>query len=56
MFVLVGLVRPLGVDQVAGLEADQPVVPPDFGEELALDEFVERQLEQLEAQQLELVL
>ena len=53
MFVLVGLVRPQGVDQVDGLDADQPVVPPDLGEELAPAEFVERLPEQLEAQQLE---
>ena len=53
MFVLVGLDRPQGVDQVDGLDADQPVVPPDFGEELVLAEFAERLPEQLEAQQLE---
>ena len=56
MFVLVGLVRPQGVDQVDGLDADQPVVPPDFGEELALEEFAERLLERLEVQEFELVL
>ncbi len=56
MFVLVGLVRPQGVDQVDGLDADQPVVPPDFGEELALEELAERLPERLEAQQLEPVL
>ncbi len=56
MSVLVGLVRPLVVDEVDGLVADQPEVPPEFGVELALDEFVERQLERLEAQQLEQVL
>ena len=53
---MVGLVQPLVVDQVDGLGADQPEVPPDFGDELALDEFVERQLERLEAEQLKLVL
>ena len=53
MLVLVGLDRPQGVDQVDGLDADQPVVPPDFGEELALAEFAEQLPEQLEAQQLE---
>jgi hypothetical protein len=36
--VVVGLVRPLVVDQVDGLGADQPEFPPDFGDELALDE------------------
>ncbi len=51
---MVGLVQPLGVDQVDGFGADQPEVPPDFGDELALDEFVERLLERMEAQQLEL--
>ncbi len=56
MSVVVGLVQPLVVDQVDGFGADQPEVPPDFGEEMALDEFVERLLERLEAQQLELVL
>ena len=55
MFVLVGLDRPQGVDQVDGLDADQPVVPPDFGEEFALAELAERLPERLEAQQLELV-
>ncbi len=54
--VVVGLVRPPVVDQVDGLGADQPEVPRDFGEKLALAEFVERSLERLEAQQLELVL
>ncbi len=51
---MVGLVQPLVADQVDGLGADQPEVPPDFGDELARDEFVERPLERLEAQQLEL--
>ncbi len=51
---VVGLVQPLVVDRVDGLGADQPEVPPDFGDELALDEFVERQLERLEVQQFEL--
>ncbi len=55
MFVLVGLDRPQGVDQGDGLDADQPVVPPDFGEEVALAEFAEQLLERLEVQQLELV-
>ncbi len=55
MFVLVGLDRPQGVDLVDGLDADQPVLPPDCGEELALVEFAERLPERLEAQQLELV-
>ncbi len=41
MSVVVGLVRPLVIDQVDGLGAHQPEVPPDFGEELVLDEFVE---------------
>jgi hypothetical protein len=50
---VVGLVQPLVVDQVDGLGADQPEVPPDFGDELVLDEFVERLLERLETQQLE---
>ena len=54
--MVVGLVRLLVVDQVDGLGADQPEVPPDFGEELALAECFERSLERLEAQQLELVL
>ncbi len=53
MFVVVGLVQPLVVDQVDGLGADQPEVPPGFGEELALVEIVERSLERLEAQQFE---
>ncbi len=56
MSVVVGLVRPLVVDQVDGLGADEPEVPPDFGEEPALAEFVERSLERLEAQQFETVL
>ena len=56
MSVVVGLVQPLVVDQVDGLGADEPEVPPDFGEELALAEFVERSLERLEAQQFEKVL
>ncbi len=55
MSVVVGLARPLVVGQVDGLGADQPEVPPDFGEELALAECFERSLERLEAQQLELV-
>jgi len=46
--VVVGLVQPLVVDQVDGLGADQPGVPPGFGLELALDEFEERQLERQE--------
>jgi len=54
--VVVGFARPLVVDQVDGLGADQPEVPPDFGEELALAENFERSLERLEAQQFELVL
>ncbi len=56
MSVVVGLVQPLVVDQVDGLGADQPEVPPDLGEELALAEIVERSLERLEAQQFEAVL
>ncbi len=48
MSVVVGLVQPLVVDQVDGLGADQPEVPPDFGEELALAEIVERSPERLE--------
>ncbi len=56
MSVVVGLVQPLVVDQVDGLGADQPEVPPDFGVELALAEFVERSPERLEAPQFELVL
>jgi hypothetical protein len=54
--VVVGLARPLVVDQVDGLGADQPEVPPDFGEEVALEDFAERLPERLEAQQLEPVL
>ncbi len=46
--MVVGLVRQTVVDQVDGLGADQPGVPPGFGLELALDEFVERQLERQE--------
>jgi hypothetical protein len=49
--VVVGLARPLVVDQVDGLGADQPEVPPDFGEKVALEDFVERLPERLEAQQ-----
>ncbi len=56
MSLLVGFVQPLVVDQVDGLVADQPEVPPDFGEELALAESVERSLERLEVQQFEVVL
>jgi hypothetical protein len=56
VLVLVGLDRPQGVDQVDGLDADQPVVPPDSGEELALEEFAERLPERLEALQFEPVL
>ena len=56
MLVLVGLDRPQGVDLVDGLDADQPVVPPDSGVELALAEFAERLPERLEVQQLEPVL
>jgi hypothetical protein len=48
--------RPLVVDQVDGLGAEQPEVPPDFGEEVALDYFAERLQELLAAQQLEPVL
>jgi hypothetical protein len=54
--VVVGLALPLVVDQVDGLVADQPEVPPDFGEELPLAECLERSLERLEAEQFELVL
>jgi hypothetical protein len=54
--VVVGLARPLVVDQVDGLGADQPEVPPDFGKELALAECFERSLERLEEQQFELAL
>jgi hypothetical protein len=46
--VLVGSIRPPGVDQVDGLDADQPVVPPEFGEELALEDFAERLREALQ--------
>ena len=53
---MVGLDRPLVVDQVDGLGAEQPEVPPDFGEEVALDYFAERLPEPLAAQQLESVL
>ena len=56
MSVVVGLALPLVVDQVDGLGADQPEVLPDFGEELALAECLERSLERLDAEQLELVL
>ena len=56
MSVLVGLDRPLVVDQVDGLGADQPGVPPDFVEEVALEDFAERLPERLEVQQLEPVL
>jgi hypothetical protein len=54
--VVVGLDRPLVVDQVDGLGAEQPEVPPDFGEEVALEYFAERLPELLAAQQLESVL
>jgi hypothetical protein len=54
--VVVGLDRPLVVDQVDGFGAEQPEVPPDFGEEVALDYFAERLPELLAAQQLESVL
>ncbi len=50
------MVRPLVVVLVDGLGADQPEVPPDFGEEIVQEEFVERPVERLEAQQLELAL
>jgi hypothetical protein len=51
--VVIGLVRPQVVVQVDGLGADQPEVPPDFGYEVAVEDFVVRPLEQLEAQQVE---
>jgi hypothetical protein len=54
--VVVGLARPLVVDQVGGLGVEQPEMPPDFGEEVALEDFAERLPERLEAQQLESVL
>jgi hypothetical protein len=54
--VVVGLARPLVVDQVGGLGVEQPEMPPDFGEEVALEEFAERLPERLEAQQWESVL
>ena len=56
MSVVVGLARPLVVDQVGGLGVEQPEMPPDFGEEVALDYFAERLPELLAAQQLESVL
>ena len=48
--------RPLVVDQVDGLGAEQPEVPPDFVEEVGLEDFAERLPERLEAEQLEPVL
>ncbi len=56
MSVVVGLARPLVVDQVDGLVVEQPEAPPDFGEEVAQEDFAERLPERPEAQQLELVL
>ncbi len=56
MSVVAGLVQPLVADQVDVLGADQPEVPPDFGEELALVEFVEGSLERQEGKQFEVVL
>ncbi len=53
MVVVIGLVWPRVVVQVDGLGADQPEVPPDFGREVTVEDFVVRPLEQLEAQQLE---
>ena len=50
---MVGLDRPLAVDQV---EVEELEVPPDFGEDVALEDFVERLLEGLAALQLEPVL
>ena len=41
---MVGLDRPLAVDQV---EVEEPEVPPDLGEEVALEDFVERLRERL---------
>ncbi len=54
--MVVGLVRPRVVVQVDGLGADQPEVPPDFGYEVTVEDFVVQPLEELEAQQLEPVL
>ena len=56
MVVLIGLVRLLVVVQVDGLGADQPEVPPDFGEEIVQEEVVERPVEQLAVRQCELAL
>ena len=50
---MVGLDLPRAVDQV---EVEEPEVPLDFGEEVALEDFVERLREQLAALQLEPVL
>jgi len=52
--VVIGLVRPLVVVQVDGLGADQPEVPPDFGDKVPVEDFVVRAPEQQEAQQSEL--
>ncbi len=45
--------RPLAVDQV---EVEEPEVPPDLGEVVALEDFVERLRERLAALPLEPVL
>jgi hypothetical protein len=51
VFVVIGLVRPRVVAQVDGLGADQPEGPPDFGFEVAEEDFVMQRLEQLETPQ-----
>ena len=48
--MVIGLVQPLVVGQVDGLGANQPEVPPDFGGEMPVEEFVERPRERLEVQ------
>jgi hypothetical protein len=50
------LVQPLVVALVDGLGADQPEVPPDFGEEFVQEEVVERPVERLAVQRCELAL
>ncbi len=51
MFVVIGLVRSQVFAQVDGLGADQPEGHPDFGFEVAVEDFVVQWLEQLEAPQ-----
>ena len=50
---MVGLDRPLAVDQV---EVEEPEGPLDLGEDVALEDFVERLRERLAALPLEPVL